>query len=135
MSTKTTLVADRKIIWQFTPVTGWGVFVLWMSLMPSRDLPDPLLDMSDFFLHSMIYVVWMHLTFIGYWFRRQGASIKSVFIAWICAMVFGLMVEFAQKTFTDSRQFDPVDLAANALGGLVGAFLIYRILKKRSAIG
>lgn len=116
----------------YTPVIGWGVFVLVMSLLPSSELPNALIEMSDMIIHSCIYVVWTSLASWGVYKSVGQLSTKSSLYVWICAITFGLVVEFAQHFLTTYRHFEFSDILANTTGAVIGVLLSRFVLKKFS---
>ncbi|GGH77545.1 VanZ family protein [Phaeocystidibacter marisrubri] len=130
MNTKTILVDKKSPILYYTPVISWGVFVLVMSLLPSRDLPDALIEVSDLFIHACIYVAWTMLACWGYVQVHQRMKQSAYMVILCCALVFGLGVEFAQKYLTDYRHFEWADILANSTGSIVGLGITF-ILSRR----
>lgn len=132
MPTRNTLVAEqRNHILNYTPVAGWGVFVLIMSLLPGKRLPGSLLDLNDHLIHAGIYVIWVILAIGGaiHWkLSRSGQGILIKAVLW--AFVFGLTVEIAQATLTTTRHFELADLLANTIGAIAGA-LIFGFASRR----
>lgn len=120
MRIKSTLVDNIPKKLFYTPVIGWGVFVLIMSLLPSRDLPDQLLEIGDGIIHSLIYVIWTLLAMWGVWKNHTPIHFSKYLQTFILALSFGLMVEFAQKYLTTYRHFEWADMLCNAIGSLIG---------------
>lgn len=115
----------------YTPVFSWGVFVLVMSLLPSRDLPNALIEVSDQLLHASIYVAWTMLACWGYVQVNNGMKRSAYLTVLVCALVFGLGVEFAQKYLTDYRHFEWADMLANTTGSLLGLTIVFVLSRRK----
>lgn len=115
----------------YTPVFSWGVFVLVMSLLPSRDLPNALIEVSDQLLHASIYVAWTMLACWGYVQVNSGMKRSAYLTVLVCALVFGLGVEFAQKYLTDYRHFEWADMLANTTGSLLGLTIVFVLSRRK----
>ena len=90
----------------------WAAAIVWLSLTPSP--PDPGVAFGDKIGHFLAYAVLM------FWFGilyRNPMPRAAYGILWI---VLGVALEFAQGA-TGYRSFELADMAANALGVLVGA--------------
>lgn len=53
----------------------------------------------------------------------------NVILAVLMATAFGTLLEFLQAVAGTGRSFDPVDMAANALGALLGGLLWFLFLQ------
>ncbi len=89
---------------------GAAAFVLWASLVPTRDLPS--VTFWDKAEHAIAY---FGLCFLGVWaLPRRRLAIAGGLIA------LGIGVEVLQANMGLGRQGDPMDALANSLGVAVG---------------
>lgn len=125
-------MAAKQSKWiYYTPVVGWGVFVFIMSLLPGSELPDPLLALNDLLIHGSIYVIWVWAAAYGVIKTGNPLSLKLAVLIFSAASAFGLIVEWAQATFTTTRHFEGGDLLANAIGSLIGLALAPLVFRKK----
>lgn len=102
---------------------GWLLVaaVVGGSLMPGDSL-GTVGAVHDKLLHAGAYCLLM-VWFAGLYPRSRHGVIAVVLLA------FGLGLEIAQDRLV-SRQFDPLDLAANATGVLAGLALSWSVLER-----
>lgn len=115
---------------KFLPGIAWFFVVLVLTCMPGKDVPQiPWLD-------KIYFDKWVHagmfggLTFLFSWpFYRSGFSAQQRHFYFIkialAASIFGLLIEFIQKFYVTSRDFELLDWAADSVGAFF-AFLICR---------
>ncbi|NVK27531.1 MAG: VanZ family protein [Flavobacteriia bacterium] len=88
--------------------------------------------MNDLIIHGGIYIVFSSALSWAYYKMGTLNSRKALFVA-SASILFGVMIEFAQATFTNYRHFEFADIGANSLGAAIGtliSFLIFRRLVK-----
>jgi VanZ family protein len=83
--------------------------------------------------HAFVYAVQVWLTarawHLGSGKNSPGAGQMILLIAG--AILYGILMEWGQLTFSPSRHFEYDDMAANGIGAILGGFL-FLILKSRS---
>jgi hypothetical protein len=116
---------------KFLPGIAWFFVVLILTCMPGKDVPKmPWLD-------GIYFDKWVHagmfggLTFLFSWpFHRSGFSAQQRHFYFIkialAASIWGLIIEFIQKFYVPSRDFELLDWAADS----VGVFLAFLICRK-----
>lgn len=112
----------RRLRWPRLAVAGWVVLfalVALGSLMPARDLPTPSVQGLDKVEHLVGYAV------LSGYAALLFATARARWAAAALVMLFGLGIEFAQSVLTTSREADPADVLANALGAFVGQLLVH----------
>jgi len=104
------------------------VYTIWLSfvsLMPLNGMHLPSIVNADkavhFFLYFFLTIFWL-LAFPN--FRQHKTRLIILVISW------GIMIEFLQEYVASSRTGDPFDALANSLGGLVGLWTYFKIVKK-----
>jgi VanZ family protein len=119
---------DHLLKWG--PVALWAAVLVLLSSVPGTDLP-PLPGQSDKLLHAAVYAILGALWLRGLrltwpcWGRA-----RAVLIAAILSALFGISDEFHQA-FTPRRTPDWHDLLADAIGGLIGAWILTLVLARR----
>ncbi len=100
-------------------------FVTWASLstFPDDDTPDIDIPHFDKVVHFGFY---FGAAVLGTFFIREtthGKSpmIKTLVFAAFGAILFGILIEVLQYSFTLDRQGDLFDALANSFGAIVGA--------------
>jgi VanZ family protein len=107
---------------------GWllAVAIAWLSLAPPP--PEPSVEIPDKLAHFVAYAVLM------FWFcflYRSGKTRAAYGVLWIG---MGIALEFAQGA-TAYRSYELADMAANALGVLVGALAALSLPRAAAAGG
>ena len=108
-------------------VAGWiALFALVAlgSLMPAREIPTPPVQGFDKVEHLVGYAVLSGYAVLLF------ASAGARWAAAALVMLFGLGIEIAQSALTTSREADPVDVLANALGAMIGQLLAHSRLAR-----
>lgn len=109
--------------------------ILWMmgiacaSFIPGNEFKGDGVDGLDKVIHLFFYLM---LTFIlAIANLRQSCITKRawnpVLMATISSFFYGILIEIFQGTVFVSRSFEIMDVLANTLGTLSGAFLFYLI--------
>ncbi|MEO8413045.1 MAG: VanZ family protein [Ginsengibacter sp.] len=116
---------------KFLPGIAWFFIVLVLTCMPGRDVP------KISWLDKIYFDKWVHagmfggLTFLFSWpfyysgFTAQQRLFYFIKIA-LVASILGLIIEFIQKFYVTSRDFELLDWAADS----VGAFLAFLVCRK-----
>jgi len=117
------------------PGIAWFFIVGILTLMPASDVPQvgwlDNIPNFDKIVHAGLFG---GLTFLFSWpyfksdisFRRKINYFTRIAIA---ACIWGLAIEFIQKFFVSSRDFDLLDWAADTVGILIAFWICKRILK------
>ncbi|KAB2813762.1 VanZ family protein [Phaeocystidibacter luteus] len=103
-----------------------------MSLLPSQELPNTLVEMNDLVIHGGIYVVFSAALSWAY-FKMGVLDFRKTLFVLSSSILFGVFIEFAQASLTTYRHFEFADIGANSVGAILGSlvsFLIYRRLVK-----
>lgn len=117
----------RNKLWFWLALT-WTLFIVIMCLKPSSGNDFISFPNADKVVHFCFY-----FGFITLWYRylllKNSYFLKNRYVLVAIAIVFGILIEIAQKIFTNSRQGDFWDVIANSLGALVGFFAVSKISK------
>jgi len=107
----------HPVLWM---LLGWALLLLVAtgSVIPSVVVSE--FAGADKVVHMLSYFVLM-VWFSGMYARRRQAAIALTLI------LFGIVLEFIQAQLP-YRQFDPLDLVANATGILIGLCLSLLVL-------
>lgn len=109
-----------------TPAIGWGIFILVMSLLPGRDIPDALLKMNDKVIHFSIYFIFASLLVLG---QRRFKSRMTLSREWVTRMLFSILfggaIELIQGSIDTHRSPEWGDMLANTLGVIAGFSIFF----------
>jgi VanZ family protein len=94
--------------------------VAWASLLPPDDIPSGVLG-SDKAMHAIGYA--------GLGFLASAAALRPV-VSVAVLVAFGLLLEIAQR-MTGYRSFEWLDLAADALGAVLGVVVGHLAFRER----
>ncbi|NNT71366.1 VanZ family protein [Flavobacterium sp. IMCC34852] len=80
---------------------------------------------GHFFFHFVFTLLW------GYYFllKQQQLSFRNLLGIVIVSLAYGILIEFLQENFTQTRQADVLDVLANFTGA-VTALSVFVFLKK-----
>lgn len=109
----------------------WAAFILWLCLMPGKDLPSVTIWEADKIGHFGVYIVLSFLMFYG-WIKQSTASwfrTNTFFKILLITSCYGFAVEVMQELLTVDRHFDLLDALANAAGAVAGCFISVKLIK------
>lgn len=100
---------------------GYTIFLTVLSLMSINKMPKLGSSFDDKIYHLGAYMLFTMLWYN--YFEKTDSKYKILFSAGI-AIVYGIIIEVLQGTFTTYRTEDIGDVIANTLGALLAAILI-----------
>ncbi len=109
----------------------WAAFILWLCLMPGKDLPSVTIWEADKIGHFGVYIVLSFLMFYG-WIKQSTASwfrTNAFFKILLITSCYGFAVEVMQEFLTTDRHFDLLDALANTAGAITGCFVSVKLIK------
>ena len=91
---------------------GWTLFILVLSAIPGKDLPEVDIFQADKLVHALMYGIlcWLWLKVFRY------GWMKSVILSLVLCSLFGMGMELMQETCFEDRYFDWMDVLANETG-------------------
>lgn len=119
----------------FLPGIAWFFVVTILTLMPARDVPEvgwlDKIPNMDKLVHAGLFGGLAFLFALP--FFKSSISFKqklnySIKIS-LASIIWGITIEFLQKFYVPSRDFDLLDWAADTLGVIIALWVIIRILK------
>ncbi len=112
----------------FIPVFFWAGIIIYMSLLPSNEIPKSIQFLSDKFIHASIYFGLTILLSIAFTYCKCTSSIKqNYFISVVVAFILGVCLEVLQDKMSIGRTGDWKDVVANSFGIVI----VYPLLKSR----
>lgn len=119
-----------KLFWLYWfPLIVYAAIIFAQSAFPSPDgLPS--FPFSDKLEHFGAYAV-MGALFLRAFKKSypRWSAARIVVFSVLCTVLYGAGDEFHQS-FVPERMADPMDLAADFFGGVIGAFCYYYVLLK-----
>lgn len=120
----------------FLPAIAWFIISFVLLALPGNDLPQ-----SDFFnipffdkyIHTiMFFVLTVLFCYPFIFYRKSAAVIKSWFLKiTMCAVIYGITMEFVQKYLVYGRSFDVIDIVFDIIGSVAGLILVNRYFSKK----
>jgi VanZ family protein len=123
-------VCVRSWVRAWAPAAIWAIFLFILSATPGSDLPE-LPGNSDKLVHGAVYAVLGALCFWGVRFTSAFGPPRAVALATGLAALFGITDEFHQAFTPKRTPADWRDAAADAIGGLIGAFALGLLFSRR----
>lgn len=119
----------------FLPGIAWFFVVGILTLMPARDVPQVSwmdnIPNFDKLVHAGLFgglAFLFSLPLLKSGFSQKQKINYSIKISLI-AIIWGIIIEFLQKFYVPSRDFDLLDWAADTVGVMIAFWLFMRILK------
>lgn len=119
----------------FVPAVIWLIISIILLTLPANDLPhNGLFDLPYFdkLVHfGMFFLLTASFCFPFFRLNANYSIILSTFIRvvfWV--ILYGILMEFVQKFFTDGRSFDVVDIVFDTVGSVAGFLAAKQTLKK-----
>jgi len=117
---------------------AWALLIAFLCLTPGNALPQwewaDLLSV-DKLVHVLMFGVLSYLLARGFRDRASNtwSDAKVLLIAGLLSFAYGGLMELLQDTPGLGRHGDVVDLTANTIGAVAGAFLVSRYWARRRA--
>lgn len=112
-----------KKLWLFASV-GWTLLVFLLCLVSFNDLPSINVKSADKYVHFLFHFVF---TILWFGYLRQVSNLshfKLLFRIVFFSIFCGVVIEIAQRFFTNTRSADRYDVLANFAGALFAAILV-----------
>jgi len=106
--------------------TGWTALITLLSLIPLSGTPAVKSPVPDKAVHLVFY---FFFTFFWYRYLRNRNLRHALLLTFLCALMYGTIIEALQYMMPFGRSFDTRDILANAAGAFLSALL--SILYKR----
>ena len=106
---------------------AWASVIYYLSSLPGTDTPM-LFPLQDKLLHAIVFAI---LGFLGMGALQAGAHGYHGWQVWLVASLvtlYALLDEFHQR-FVPGRTADVFDVMADVIGGLLGIWVMYRLVK------
>ncbi|MDE3182161.1 MAG: VanZ family protein [Bacteroidota bacterium] len=118
----------------FLPGIAWFFVVCILTLMPAKDVPQvgwmDNIPNFDKLVHAGLFgglAFLFALPLLKSHFSQKQKLNYSIRIS-LAAIVWGITIEFLQKFYVPSRDFDLLDWAADIVGVIIALWLIISIL-------
>lgn len=124
-------LSEHKTFWLVSAI-GWTIFVAFLCLVNNNDLPSIGMKISgiDKVIHFLFHFIFTLLWSIYYFSKDKMLTPKKVIIIVFASLIFGVMIEWMQASFTLTRQADILDVISNTGGAISAGLLVYHLLKK-----
>ncbi|MBT9188017.1 VanZ family protein [Zobellia russellii] len=113
---------------------GWMVFVTFFSLVSFSDTEADNIDIPnlDKVVHFSFYFGAAFLAVLFIKERTKGSVElrKAVLYAVVGAIIYGIIIEVLQYSFTADRHGDILDALANSVGAILGSLAVKSLFSK-----
>jgi VanZ family protein len=116
----------------WSPVVVWALVIFGLSSIPGTRIPDVGFTFADKVAHVCVYGVLGALFYRGW--RRSVSRLATgglVALAALCALGYGVTDEIHQM-FVPNRSSELLDLAADLVGGTLGAAAAVTVVRLRT---
>lgn len=108
----------------------WTLLIVYLCLKRPSFESGVRFPYADKIVHGTFY-----FGFVLVWFRvgvdKMPLRIPFLRYLFLVAVVFGVLIELAQKYLTTTRHADIWDVVANSTGAVLGIALLYFLLKPK----
>ena len=124
-------LSEHKTFWLLLAIS-WTIFVAFLCLVNNKDLPsiDMKISGMDKIVHFLFHFIFTLLWSIYYFGKEKKVTQKRVITIVIISLIFGVIIEWLQASFTVTRQADMLDVISNFSGAISAGLLVYHSLKK-----
>lgn len=126
MPTKNSLV--HKKIPQSLAI-GWTFLILILCLIRFGDLPEVRVEGGDKYVHFTFHFIFTLLWSYSKYVSKGRIEVWDVMKIVLLSLLYGIVIEFLQETFTTTRSADVFDVLANLAGALLAFFIVIGILR------
>jgi VanZ family protein len=102
----------------------WTCSILFLCFASFSNLPEVGIENADKYVHFTFHFVFVNLWFLYFNNKNQKNSFKLGIFIFISSVLFGILIELAQQSFTTTRKGDFLDILANASGAFSALTLI-----------
>ena len=106
------------------------ILVLYLSLMPTDNLPSLEVGQVDKLYHLIAYTFLSSSWFLYFIFFKDEQKTKRLALVISSLILFGIIIEVLQSNLTDYRTFDWWDVVSNTIGIFI-AFILFRTNKNK----
>jgi len=106
---------------------SWAGLIFYLSSQPSIETPS-LFPGQDKLFHLMAFGILGLLTMGALQASHGGYPTRQVWLVALAVMLYGILDEFHQY-FVPGRSADVYDVLADAIGGLLGAWAMYWLVR------
>jgi VanZ family protein len=118
--------------------TCWIAIITFLSLISFKDLDSEEINIPnlDKIVHFFFYFVAAILGSLLIRERTKGqlSKSRSAILATLAVIVYGIIIEVLQSTFTQYRSGEIYDVFANSLGAFFGAGLIISLFSGKTPL-
>ena len=108
--------------WALPIALLYTVALTFVSLINIGGVPELGSSMDDKIYHVFAYVVFV---WVLHNYFRNTAFKNTILISVCTAIIYGIILEVLQQSFTVSRVSDPYDVMANVIGVAMGVVVIF----------
>jgi VanZ family protein len=113
-----------KKLW-FVAALSWTILIVLLCLISFRTLPSVAIPSADKYVHFTFHFIFTILWFLYFRSKNSNAALLKIAISVIVfSFLLGSIIEIAQEMFTETRQADVMDVAANFAGSAIASLAV-----------
>ena len=108
---------------------GYTIFISLAFLSPIvGNLPKiDLIITLDKLIYVIIYLILVFIWLLYFFKRKNFLVLNTLIKILIACFIYGILIEVSQNLFVASRQADFLDVLANSIGLILGAFIFWKV--------
>ncbi|WP_299777463.1 VanZ family protein [uncultured Formosa sp.] len=95
-----------------------------VSLVNLNNITEGSPENSDKVFHFLAYSLLALIWYIVFNYGYKWSQTKALFSSGLLSISFGVLIEYLQGNFTETRQFDVLDILANSAGVVVMLLIV-----------
>lgn len=104
----------------------WTLLILFLCFIPAREIPRVNVPLIDKWTHFILFGVFAYLWLLS----LNKIRFLQLLLILLAAVTLGWLVEIIQGSLSFlGRSKEPMDILADAIGGLIGVFVFWVINK------
>ena len=114
--------------WALPLVVVYTIALSVGSLIKLNDIPSIGSSFDDKIYHFIAYFLF---TILGYNYCKVNKLNNPVLISAVVIIIYGIIIEVIQGTYTANRQADMYDIYANLVGIILAMLFFSKVLQKK----
>ncbi len=123
----------RRILSYRFPAIAWTLFIFILLSLPGKMLPSEqhfTIPQLDKLVHIVLFGSFVFLWSFYFSTREGNMHLNRLYVRiTIIACLYGYAMELIQKYFIPNRDYDIHDIAADAIGAIVGYIVVRMMIK------
>lgn len=123
------LSVRKKII--LSSALSWTFFMFFLCLFRFGKLPSFGISEADKYVHFTLHFVFTFLWGTYCWARQSKMLLFHIGVIVLVSFFYGILIEFLQEYFTETRHAEIKDVLANFIGSITAFGILFFVKRNR----